>query len=348
MLTEKQIAEIRRHLEKAQNPVFYFDNDCDGLCSFVLLRKFIGRGRGVAVRSFPDLNGSYARKAQELNADYVFVLDKPVVSREFIEEIDKLGLTIVWIDHHDVPVADFENEFKNLHVYNPARGKSEKHQEPVTYMCYKITNRKEDVWLGVIGCIADHYLPDFVEDFKERFPEFWKKGIQEPFDAYYETEIGKIAMAFNFGLKDSISNVIKLQNFLIHCNSPSEVFEETTANHSLRKKHSEIREKYNSLLARVDVDSGKLIFFEYGGDISISSDLSNKLCYLYPRKYVVVAYKKGAISNLSLRGKSVKKILERVLQKIEGKGGGHEDAVGATVKTEDLEKFRKAFEDEIG
>lgn len=32
MLTEKQISEIREHLEKAQNPLFFFDND-DGLCS---------------------------------------------------------------------------------------------------------------------------------------------------------------------------------------------------------------------------------------------------------------------------------------------------------------------------
>ena len=103
MLTEKQIDEIREHLEKAQNPLFYYDNDADGLCSFVLLRRFSGRGKGVAVRSFPELNASYAKKAQELNADYVFVLDKPVLSREFVEEIAKLQLPLVWIDHHDVP-----------------------------------------------------------------------------------------------------------------------------------------------------------------------------------------------------------------------------------------------------
>ena len=30
--TEKQIKEIRDHLDRAQNPVFFFDNDPDGLC----------------------------------------------------------------------------------------------------------------------------------------------------------------------------------------------------------------------------------------------------------------------------------------------------------------------------
>jgi single-stranded DNA-specific DHH superfamily exonuclease len=73
MLTAKQLKEIREHLEKAQNPVFLYDNDADGLCSFVLLRRFLGRGKGVAVRTHPDIDAGYAKRAHELGADYVFV-----------------------------------------------------------------------------------------------------------------------------------------------------------------------------------------------------------------------------------------------------------------------------------
>ena len=49
MLTNKQIEEIKEHLEKAQNPLFFYDNDADGLCSFLLLRRYLGRGKGVGV-----------------------------------------------------------------------------------------------------------------------------------------------------------------------------------------------------------------------------------------------------------------------------------------------------------
>ena len=59
MLNLSQLKEIKEHLEKAQNPLFFFDNDNDGLCSFLLLRRFIDRGRGIAIKSFPDLNVSY-------------------------------------------------------------------------------------------------------------------------------------------------------------------------------------------------------------------------------------------------------------------------------------------------
>ena len=345
MLNKKQIHEIKEHLDKAQNPIFYYDNDADGLCSFVLLRKFIGRGKGVAVRSFPDLNASYARKAAELNADYVFVLDKPVISKEFVKEIDNLGLPLVWIDHHDLPIEEYEKDFENFFVYNSARGKSE--GEPVTYLSYKISGRKEDLWLAIAGCIADHYLPDFADDFAKEYSDLWGR-VKEPFDAYYKTEIGKIAVGLNFGLKDSVTNVVRLQNFLISCAGPRTFFQELSENYYFRKKYFDIKKKYDSLLkdARKTVERN-LIFFEYAGELSISADLSNELSYLHSNKFVVVAYRNGGIANLSIRGKGVKAILTTVLAKVGGSGGGHENAVGARIGINDLGRFKEEFKNEI-
>lgn len=63
MLTTKQVNEIIEHLEKAQNPIFFYDNDADGLCSFLLLNRFLQRGKGVAVKSYPSMDVSYFKKA---------------------------------------------------------------------------------------------------------------------------------------------------------------------------------------------------------------------------------------------------------------------------------------------
>ncbi len=344
MFTIEQINELKEHLERAQNPIFYYDNDCDGLCSFLILRRYLGRGKGVAVRSFPELNKDYARKARELNADYVFVLDKPVISKEFVEEVMELGLPLVWIDHHDVGTLDY-SKYNDFFVYNPTKNTGkDKSEEPVTYLTYRLTGRKEDLWLAVIGCIADHYMPDFAKEFAKEYSELWG-NVKEPFDAYYKTEIGKIAQAFNFGLKDSISNVIFLQNFLISCKGSSDVLIEVKENYNFRKKYREIRKKYDELLntAKNSVYEN-VIFFDYGGDLSISADISNELSYLHPEKYIAVAYKKGSNINISLRGKGVKKILEKILNKFENAtGGGHEDAVGARIQSSDFEKFKESF-----
>lgn len=344
MLTEKQILEIREHLERAQNPVFYFDNDADGLSSFLIMRRFVGRGKGVVVRSFPDLNASYARKVHEFNSDYVFVLDKPVISREFVEEIEKLNIPIVWIDHHDVLPQGFSEGFRNFYEYNSAKSGDLK-AEPVTFICQKVCNKTEDIWLGVVGSIADHYLPDFIDSFAKSYPEFWKEEVSDPFQAYFETEIGKIARGFNFGIKDSITNVVKFQNFLISVKGPADVFAEVSGNYSFRKKYQEVKKKYDVLLRKAMQGVGeKLIFFGYGGELAISSDLANELSFRYPGKYVLVSYRNGSVVNISMRGKGVRKILESVLKEVEGSGGGHEDAVGARVASKDLEKFKEVLE----
>lgn len=345
MLTLKQINEIKEHLERAQNPVFYYDNDADGLCSFLLFRRYLRRGKGIAARSYPDLNAKFAKKAEELKADYVFILDKPVVSKDFFEEIDKMGLPIVWIDHHDVP----QNlEGFNIFVYNWAKNEGkEKSSEPVSYWVYKITNRKEDLWLALIGCIADHFMPDFAKDFEKEYAHYWGK-VEGPFDALYKTDIGEIARAFNFGLKDSTSHIVQLQNFLISCKTPEEVFLEVSGNSAFRKRYNEIKKRYDALLERAKENlKGNLIYFEYGGDLSISSDVSNELSYVFPEKYICVAYKKGSVVNISLRGKNVKEILRRILGKFENaSGGGHNDAVGARIKIGDLKRFREELEKE--
>ena len=350
MLSKKDITEVIAHLEKAQNPVFLYDNDCDGLCSFLILRRFLGRGLGVAIKSYPALDVKYALKVQQLKADYVFVLDKPVISDDFLKEIDLMQLPLVWIDHHETSYGAKRafKKYSNFSLYNAVK-KREQYGEPVSYLCYKITNRKEDIWLSLIGCIADAYLPDFSDEFGKNYPNFWKSGIKKPFDAYYGTEIGRIAESFNFGLKDSISHVVEMQNFLVNCKGPEEVFLEMETNSSFRQKYGEIRKKYDLLLeeAKKNID-GKMIFFDYGGDLSISADLSNELRYKNQDKFVVVCYKKGPITNISMRGDNVRAVLQRVLKKMENAtGGGHEKAVGARVRTEDLGKFRELFEKEI-
>jgi len=133
-------------------------------------------------------------------------------------------------------------------VYNPSRNEKSS-SEPVTYWSYKISGRKEDVWLAIIGCIADHHMPDFAFEFIERYPDLWG-DVEEPFDAYYKTEIGKIAQALNFGLKDSISNVVRLQNFLIEMKDPRDVFSEAGGNYHFRRKYKDTREKYEQLLGK--------------------------------------------------------------------------------------------------
>jgi single-stranded DNA-specific DHH superfamily exonuclease len=340
MLTTTQLNELKNLLEASQNPLFLFDNDTDGLCSFLLLRRFIGRGVGVAIKSFPELDRTYLRKVQEFNPDYVFILDKPLISDDFIEEVSKMNIPLVWLDHHDVnPSINPEK----VHYFNSM--KSEKpSSEPTTYWTWQISKKKEDLWLAMIGCISDSYLPDFTPEFAKAFPELWKSEVKTAFQGLYETELGKIARAMSFGLKDRTSNVVKMLKHLSKIKHPNEAFE--NLGKYMLDRYEKINRKYQKLLEKAkQFARGKVLYFQYGGELSISAELSNELSYLYPDKVIVVAYIKGTIANVSLRGKNIREATLKALEGFENAtGGGHKDATGAKMLVEQLPIFKDRIE----
>lgn len=340
MLTEKQIKEIREHLEKAQNPLFFFDNDADGLASFLLLRRFINRGKGIAIKSFPDLNASYARKLYELEPDYIFVLDKPAIAAGFFEEAKNLNLPIVWIDHHNIPMP----ENKEIFYFNPYH--NDKTNEPVSYLCYKIIGKEDDLWLAIIGCIGDGFFPDFVSEFEKKYPELWGENIKTAFQALYTTEIGKITKILSFALKDRTSKVVKMLKFLTTIKSPFEILDEEKAQ-SILYRFKQVNSKYSGLIEKArKFSKGRVLFFQYGGELSLSADIANELFFMFPDKVIVVAYIKGAKVNVSLRWKNdVRKVTLEAIKNFEGAtGGGHEHATGVQVSVEDLPKLREKIE----
>lgn len=344
-LTKHQIKEIKEHLNKAQNPIFFFDNDADGLCSFLVLQRYCGKGKGVAIKSFPDLTVDYFKKVHELNADYIFVLDKPIVSKEFFEEAEKFNIPFVWIDHHDIDtkIPDFVN-IKNtqglLSYYNPSLNESK--SSPTTYLCYQVSEKKDDLWIAVAGSISDRFMPDFYSEFRKKYPDL-SIDSKDAFEVRYKSQIGKIIKILSFALKDRTTNVVNMMKFLMNVKTPYEVLEESKENYTMHKRFNEIDSKYQRLIEKASKnnDSETLLFFRYSGNLSISSDLANELTHKFPDKIVVVAYISGIKANISGRGKNVRKIILKAIEEFEDStGGGHEEAVGAKIKVKDLEEFK--------
>lgn len=349
MLTQKQISKIKEHLNNAQNPLFLFDNDPDGLCSFILLQKYIGRGKGVPVKSaFLDKNSF--RKINELNPDYLFILDIPTVSEKFFEEIQKINLPVVWIDHHNTE----KNKIPNfVNYYNPLLGKN--FPSSTTYLCYEVTKRKEDLWLVIAGSVSDNFVPEVYGEFKKLYPNL-SIDSSDAFEILYNSKIGVVAHLFDCGLKDKTTNVVKMIKFLIKAKSPYEILEKTSENREMHDKYQIINKKLKKFLEQAQEqakESDKLIFFEYGGDTSISAEISNSLKYLFPGKIIFIAYasESNSFANISGRGENVKKILNKVLQQggfENARGGGHENAVGARIMKKDLTKFKELVKEAVG
>jgi single-stranded DNA-specific DHH superfamily exonuclease len=334
MLTSEQLEEIKEHLERAQNPLFLYDNDTDGLCAYLILKKEIQRGKGIAIKSFPNLSEQYLARVDEFKSDYVFVLDYSLISEEFANGLIERNIPLVIIDHHEIIKKDhLENK---ADIYNTFPS-----SEPTTYICYKIFERKINQWIAIIGCTSDVYKPDFSKEFAKENPEIYKSNLTA-FEILYETDIGKIAMMLNYGLKDTTTNVVKLMKYMEKANSPSDILSENKDTLNLHKKYQRINEYIEKTIRKVKNIEDKMLLLEYSGASSMSSEISNYLLSKNKDKFILVSFMGAGNCNVSIRGKRSKEIVAKAIKGIEGaSGGGHEEACGARIPTDKWEEFKK-------
>ena len=329
MLTEKQYQQIKEELDNCQNPLFFFDDDPDGLCAFILLYRYKKEGHGFVVKTHPKLDARFAPKVEQYDADKVFVLDVALLDQDFI---DQCKAPIIWIDHHG------PNERNNVKYFNPRLIKKDANI-PTTYMCYRVT--QQDLWIAMLGCIADYYMPDFIDEFKKKYPDLLndKKTIG---DLYFNSKIGILIKIFSFSLKGKTSEVMKSIKVLTRIESPYEILNQETAKGKfIFKRYEKTNKLYESLLdsALGQSNKEKLLVFTYADDkMSFTGDLANELLYKFPDKIILVGRKKDDDVRMSLRSKNtlIPPILEKSLAGLEGYGGGHEYACGANVKERDF------------
>ncbi|MFH1399498.1 MAG: DHH family phosphoesterase [Candidatus Woesearchaeota archaeon] len=332
-LTTKQITEIKDELDTAYNPLFFYDDDPDGLASFLLLYRYIKEGHGVVVKAKPELDESFLRKVEEYKPDKIFLLDKPQVSQEFI---DGAKTKIIWIDHHE-PIPRH-----NVRHYNPMVN-NKLDNRPVTYWCYRAV--KQDLWIAAAGIVSDWFFLKPVQEFSKQYPDLLPPEVETAPQALYTTELGKLARILSFNLKGKTSDVNKQVKILTRIKTPYEILNQETAQGSyIYKQFGKIDLSYQLLLKESIHQAGnqKMLVYTYtDSHNSFTGDLSNELIYRFPKKIVVVSRSTNGEMKSSLRSGTVKllPIVKKALIGVKGYGGGHAYACGAVVKIEDWQKF---------
>ena len=341
MLTTQEANFLAEELKTAKNPLFLYDDDADGLSSFLLLYRVHRQGKGVMVHAAPTVDLKLWRSVEEINPDKIFILDMPIVEQDFI---DKAHRPIFWIDHHQ-PL-----ELKNIHYYNP-RIRDSAAYVPTTRMSFQVSQQEEDLWIATIGCLADYYFPDFIDRFAEKHPELLPKKVDLD-HALYHQPIGLLVKLFFFLTKGKISDVNQAVKVLTRINSPEEIIKQTSSQGKfLWKRFEAINEKYELLLAEAKKQAtpGKILLFQYNDNqLSLTNNLANELTVLYPKKIIIVCRKKDGDMKCSLRAKiRIVDHLQKALVGIEGYGGGHPNACGASIKEKDWERFLQNFKEEL-
>ena len=334
-LTRNQYIQIKEELDTCKNPLFFFDDDQDGLCSFLLLYRYKREGHGIIVKTTPKLGPVFIRKVDEYNPDKIFVLDVADVEQDFLDEAK---VPVVWIDHH----GPFKRN--NVKYFNP-RISSQGDNLPTSYMCYQVV--QQDSWIATVGCVADWFIPPFIDEFKEKFSDLMDKKYNVPGDIIYGTQLGKLIRIFSFVLKGKTNEVMKCVKVLTRVKNPYEILsQETEQGKFIYKKYEQINRIYEPLIEEVnetfEKTKDKLVIYTYKDDkTSFTSDLSNEAIYKFPNKIILIAREKNDEMKCSLRSSKIilPKLIEKALVGLDGYGGGHEHACGLNIKKRDFDEF---------
>ena len=341
MLTEKQLNELREELQTSKRPLIFFHDDPDGLASFLLFYRFIGDGKGIVLKTTTEMGEQFAGNVERYAPDKVFILDKPIVSQDFL---DKVNVPVIWVDHH-TPVKRHKVKYFNPRVNEPDKN------YPASEICYKAV--KQDMWISMVGCVGDWVLPDFTEQIKKEYPDLLDKNITRPEDALFSSKFGRLARIFSFCLKGKMDDVKKCIKIMTRIKTPYELLnQETPQAVFVYKRYEKINREYQETLEKAvkSKTNDKLLLYIYEENrMSLNSDISNELLYRFPEKVIIVGRKKSGEMKLSIRASSyiLPPIIKKALEGCEGQGGGHEHACGANVKAEDFKKFIEQFRKQI-
>lgn len=345
MLTQAELKELRNELLSSKKPLIFFDDDTDGTSSFLLFYKFLkdytDDAKGIIVKSSPELKDPmFLRKIEEYNPDKVFVLDKPIISQDFIDEVHK---PLIWLDHH--PLL----ERSKVKYYNPLKHKSKLFNpdtRPTTYWAYKTVgkDRPQDMWLAMVGCVGDWFVPEFHKDFSKKYPDLLPKDlkIKSPGTVLFETRLGLLCKIINFNLKYPTKEAMTAVKILTRINDPMEILDQTSAaGKYIYKNYLFFNDIYEKMKSQVKITEDPLVLFEYEDRYSLTSDLSNELMYNNPEKVILIARLKSDKYVCSFRSVNiaVRPLLEKALVGVDGYGGGHEHACGGGVAIADWPKF---------
>ncbi len=316
MLTEKEINEIREYLTNSNNPIYLFDDDGDGVCSYLMLKKHFKKGKGIPIKSAGPLDVDHLPSIEDEKPDLVVILDKAVVKQEFI---DKLGCNIVYIDHHPI------QKLNKINYYNPLKHDKDSYF-PTSYMVYHVV--KDNLWLAVIGCLFDYKNPDFLEEFKKEYPDLVDDITKDAGYIRFETELGKLIKLFTFNIKGKKGEVRRSLEAFEKVESPYEIMNKTTeSGEYLYKRYERLNKEYERLLKKAGeyADKDFLIFIYPSERTSFTSDLATELSYWHQDKTIIISREKNNEMKLSLRNqnKDIRQPFAKALEGLKGYGGGH-------------------------
>jgi single-stranded DNA-specific DHH superfamily exonuclease len=342
------LQEFRSRVIAAARPLILYDDDGDGLCSYLLCNHARhGDDVGIRVHTGATVSADYLAKVELHQPDLVVILDKPYLDPAFAEGCK---VPILWLDHH----APQQVPWSHVTYYNP-RLHDDADNRCTTHWVWHALGEPKDLWLAAVGSISDWQMTDIAEGFRAEHGELLAGAATAP-EALFDAPFGELARIVQFNLKGDARDVREAIELLRGVTGPQELLLRTTkAGRKLGKRYDLVRTEYERLLAlcTAAATDDPILFHVFGElEISLVGELANELIHRYPDKVVVLARSSKGDHKLSIRSASVPvahAVAEAMrVSQVRGNAGGHTHACGGKIPDEDFPRFYAAFRDAMG
>jgi len=344
LLFDWQISQGKKFLESIQpdsSVLIIHHSDADGCSSGAIIHKYLTK-KGIknisttSPRFSPRIGEKTQKDISDNPPNYVIIIDIGCESAEYISGLSR-KLPALLIDHHQI----HDETFGNTILVNPCNVDLPPVFNPsASYLCHLITNDYD--WITVIGTYGDKgesKIQDLTEKVKEKYnltDELIQKAAHL-LDSAEETEPGLAQRAIKV-LIDSKKPEDLLNN--PELNKYADAIKKEADNVlSTHKQKAEFDDKLNLIVLQIETK------------FNIKSDIANTLQEQYPDKLILIYENRGGKTRISLRTMrddvNFPELIRKALYGIEGKGGGHAKAAGASILTEKFPRFIQNFKKEI-
>lgn len=338
------LQDVASRIESASRPLIYYDDDADGLASFMLCHHANSDSIGVRAARGPELDADFARKVEENQPDLVLILDKPRVDPDFFKNVQT---PTIWIDHHDPSTQQPHKwKYKHLTYINPRlHGRT---YEPVSYWVYKILGGP--LWIAATGTLAD-WDGSLLADMQKVDPTLCNKRTVK--SALYNSPLGTLVRVFNFILKGSSKSIRKSTSALLKVHNPWEILHKTTPRGKFVHKHYEpvlrLYEQQRQEAMQTRVRKNVFCHIFSGLQTSLVAEVANEALITKNAAVIVVGRRVHGEIKFSMRSHQVNlpPILKKALKGVNGYGGGHKEACGGSISESDWDEFLSQIQEAV-
>ncbi|MCF7872241.1 DHH family phosphoesterase [Candidatus Woesearchaeota archaeon] len=342
-------------IKENSNVFILHDTDMDGMSSAVLLKKgleFLGKNnlffQPFNHSSKRNIDDEFINLLKEQGITHFFALDLSLESFLGVEKLKDFNICV--IDHHQIE-SDYWKHNDNFLLIKPyfintsvVEGSNVCTANLVYNFFSELTNIEKYDWLCAAGIVGDAgYLQE-----KEFVDSILIKYGEEIKDDIFKTELGRFVSYVTYA---DCSDKKNSSNIIFESLDRSADYKSAI---NYLKDFKPVEDDFFKIINDFEnykeefmVDGEKIIFYEVKSKYSLKGPVSTYLSFNLPFNLTLITYQikenEAAISARRQDKKFNMGLLMNLVTEnfLEGQGGGHIPAAGASCNKQDIETFKE-------